>query len=365
MPVSKKDKTAVWVITPNGVAIAQKIAMHLPFADIYISNKIESTADNRLTFAKLSAAVQERFHQYRAHIFIMATAIVIRVIARLIQNKIEDPAVVVVDDHGRHAISLLAGHLRGANDLTRQVAAIIHADPVITTATDVNNKPAIDILAKEKKLTIENPPAIKTVNMAVLTDQQIWVHDPFGILQDDIPNAVRADEAGLTKWEAYKDSAAAVYVGDKRVDLPANVLILRPATLVAGIGCNRHTREAEIQALLQATFKKYQLAESSLERVASIEFKTDEPGLLKLVKTLNVPIDFFSRKELIGVEGIQTPSALVGKHVGVKSVCEAAAILASQRGTLIVPKQKSPNVTVAIARKAFSLWEPAPEAWSI
>jgi cobalt-precorrin 5A hydrolase len=365
MSVLKRNKIAIWVITPNGVAIAQQIARHLPRADIYTSDKIEPAANKELTFGKLSDAMADRFHRYNAHIFVMATGIVVRMIAPFIQNKIEDPAVVVVDDQGRHAISLLAGHLGGANDLARKVAEMIHADPVITTATDVNAKPAIDVLAKERKLAIENPPAVKTVNMALLTAQPICVHDPFAVLQDNIPNAVQTDEEGLLKWTANEVRAAAIYVGDKRVDLPANVLILRPATLVAGIGCNRHTPREKIEVLLHQTFEKYQLAESSLARIATIELKADEPGLLKLAQTLEVPIDFFSRKALNRVEGIRTPSARVEKHVGVKSVCEAAAILASQMGTLIVPKQTAPDVTVAIARKAFTLSEPDPEASSI
>jgi cobalt-precorrin 5A hydrolase len=360
MLASTNNKTAIWVITANGVAIARKIKKGLPDADFYASAKVSPGKMKALIFDKLSDATAERFHQYQAHIFVMATGIVVRMIAPFIQNKIEDPAVVVIDDQGLHAISLLAGHLGGANDLTRKVAEMIQADPVITTATDVNAKPAIDVLAKEKKLNIENPPAIKTVNMALLNDQQIWLHDPFAVLQDDIPNAIQSDEKGLSKWETSKDSAAAIYVDDKRTDLPADVLILRPASLIAGIGCNRNTPMNEIKDLLDEVLKNHRLAGSSLSRIASIDLKTDEPGLLELAKTLGLPIDFFSREKLGQVKDIQTPSTLVENHIGVKSVCEAAAILASQMGTLIVPKHKTPNVTVAIARKAFTSSESGP-----
>ena len=362
MPVSKKDKIAIWIITPNGVAIARQIIKHLPDWDLYASDKIKTGRLPASIFCKLSDTLAEKFHLYKAHIFIMATGIVVRMIAPFIQNKTQDPAVVVVDDRGRHAISLLAGHLGGANGLTRKVAAMIHADPVISTATDVNAKPAIDVLAKERKLFIENPPNIKTVNMALLTDRPICVHDPLAALRDDIPNAVAADEEGLSKWEANRDGAAAIYVGDRQLDLAANVLILRPATLVAGIGCNRRTSSKEIAALLHETFRKFRLAELSLARIATVDLKADEAGLVELANTLKVPIDFFSRKALNRVEGVQTPSARVQKHIGVRSVCEAAAILASQMGPLIVPKQTAPNVTVAIARKAFTLLEPDPAA---
>ena len=355
MPSAQKDITAIWVITPNGIKIAQRIAAHLPDVDLYVSAKSVPVKLKATTFDKLSDAVAEKFHQYKAHIFIMATGIVVRVIAPLIQNKIKDPAVVVVDDRGRHAISLLAGHLGGANDLTCRVAEMIQADPVITTATDVNDKPAIDILVKEKKLNIENPQAIKTVNMALLSDQSIWIHDPFTVLMDDIPNAVQSDEDSLSKWEGSGDGAAAIYIGDKHADLSPGVLILRPASLVAGIGCNRNTPMEEIKDLLEKVLENHRLAGDSLGRIATIDLKADEPGLLELSKTLDVPIDFFSREKLGQIKNIQTPSTLVEDHIGVKSVCEAAAILASGMGTLIVPKQKTPNVTVALARRASIL----------
>jgi cobalt-precorrin 5A hydrolase len=362
MPASAENRTAIWVITPNGRTIAHRITKYLPDADLYLSDKISPGRLKAARFNKLSDALAERFLRYKAHIFIMATGIVVRMIAPFIQNKFEDPAVVVVDDQGRHAISLLAGHLGGANELTCKIAEMLQADPVISTATDVNAKPAIDVLAKERKLTIENPSAIKTVNMALLTGRPICVHDPLSALRDNIPKAVPADEASLLNWEAHGDSAAAIYVGDRQLNLGPNVLILRPATLVAGIGCNRHTSREEMEAFLHETFRKYRLAESSLERIATIDLKTDETGLVKLADSLKVPIDFFSRQALNGVQGIRTPSARVEKHIGVKSVCEAAAILASQMGPLIVPKQTAPNVTVAVARKAFTLSEPDPAA---
>ena len=173
MPASKKDKIAIWVITPNGVKIAQQITKLLPDVAAHLSGRMNEAALGTLTFHKLSEEMVEKFHEYAGHIFIMSTGIVVRVIAPCIQSKTEDPAVVVIDDQGQHVISLLSGHLGGANALTLKVAEIIGARPVITTATDVNKRPAIDVLAKEKNIVIENPRAIKTVNLALLTGQKI------------------------------------------------------------------------------------------------------------------------------------------------------------------------------------------------
>jgi cobalt-precorrin 5A hydrolase len=143
-------------------------------------------------------------------------------------------------------------------------------------------------------------------------------------------------------------------VDDIRQELPPRTLRLRPPTLVAGMGCNRNTDMAEMKALLLETLDANRLAAGSLSCLASIDIKQDEPGLIALAKDLAVPLVFFPRDELNRARGVASPSAMVKKHVGVESVCEAAAILAAHNGRLIVPKQRTQNVTVAIARKAFT-----------
>jgi len=255
--------------------------------------------------------------------------------------------VVVVADKGTFAISLLSGHLGGANRLAGQVAAAIGAQPVITTATDVNAVPAIDVLAAELGLKIESPQAIKTVNMALLTGAAVEVHDPFGLLSNRIPNARAVGPGGPL--------IARVFVDDRLLDAPPGALILRPPSLVAGIGCNRGTAADEIRGLLLATLREAGLSRSSLRGLASIDLKADEAGLIGLAQELGLPIEFFGREEINRVGGaVQTPSAMVEKHIGVKSVCEATAILATRGGELVVPKRTTRNATVAIARVSFT-----------
>jgi cobalt-precorrin 5A hydrolase len=359
MVPAENKKIAIWVITPNGVNLAESLARSLTRVDVYLSEKIIETADDHFSFQNLSETLKHKFDQYDGHIFIMSTGIVVRVIAPFIKNKVIDPAVVVVDDQANHAISLLSGHLGGANALTLKIADIIGADPVITTATDVNKVPAIDVLAKEKNLLIENPQAIKTVNMALLKSEKIFVHDPFGFLKNSLP-FIEPCTYGETPKHLKKgcrenqfNGVPGIYVDDVVVDLPAEVLVLRPASLVAGIGCNRNTAMAEMKALLDDVLEVHRLASSSLASLASIDVKSDESGLLSLAKHLNLPLVFHNRQELNQVKEIENPSIVVEKHVGVKSVCEASAILTARGGTLIVPKQSTKNVTVAIARINF------------
>ena len=363
MAKAEHHKLALWAVTPNGVEIIDRLAAGLPDADIYLSQSLalKETAYNR--FDRLSAAVKDNFDQYSGHIFIMATGIVVRVLAPLIQNKTRDPAVVVVDDLGKNAISLLSGHIGGANELTRKVARMIKANPVITTATDINSVPAIDVLAVENGLAIENPGAIKNVNMALVRNEPIGVHDPYRFLERILLNLKSAAFYTLShdikKISQQKDiiKNPIVNIDDSIIDLPSEVLILRPPSLVAGIGCNRGTGSREIGDLLGQVLASNRLALSSLTCLASIDVKNDEAGLIAVAEQLKLPLVFYTGDELNQVKGIQNPSQVVEHHVGVKSVCEAAAILASRNGTLIVPKKSTKNVTVAIARIGSMLSE--------
>lgn len=358
MSHSKKHTYAIWAITPNGLKLARKIASGLSDGDIFASHKLTADGSNLATFQSLSTALADVFYHYTGHIFIMSAGIVVRIIAAFIRSKLEDPAVVVVDDQGKHAISLLSGHLGGANALTLDVAGFIGAHPVITTATDVNQIAAIDVLAKEKHLTIENPQAIKTVNMALLKGEPICLHDPFGLMPDSIFHSIPWPDAispgGTTPVEQQKpnDDVPRIFIDDLDADLPSSVLILRPPTLIAGIGCNRNTPMEEIEDLLENVLEKFRLSSASLSGIASIKLKADEPGLLALAARLDLPLYFYDKAELNRVAGIQNPSSMVKKHIGVKSVCEAAAILAAQNGNLVVPKQTNRNATLAIARKS-------------
>ena len=189
MVSAKQNKIAFWAVTPNGAKLIDRLSRDLPDADSYVSRNLAVKKSSPILFERLSVTLEDKFHQYAGHVFIMSTGIVVRVIAPLIQNKTKDPAVVVVDDLGKNAISLLSGHIGGANELTYKIARIIKTNPVITTATDINEVPAIDVLARENGLFIENPAAIKNVNMAFLKREKLLLHDPFNFLTDSLLNS--------------------------------------------------------------------------------------------------------------------------------------------------------------------------------
>ncbi|MCK5099852.1 MAG: cobalamin biosynthesis protein, partial [Desulfobacteraceae bacterium] len=279
------------------------------------------------------------FNQFDAHIFIFSTGIAVRMIAPIIKTKTEDPAVVVLDDNACHAISLLSGHIGGANALAKKVGRITEAKPVITTATDVHNKPAIDIIALAKNIHIVNPDMIKKINMAILENKVVKIDDPFNILQNRIPN--------YRNEQRNPD----IICTDSELDVPRGTLVLNPPSLIAGIGCNRGTSIEEIETFLLETLKQNKLSLKSIWAFASIDAKHDETGLLELSKKYKTQFFFVDKQQLESVKEIKNPSKIVQKHMGVKSVCEAAAITAGKNAKLIVQKQIKGNVTIAIARK--------------
>ncbi len=341
-------RTAIWAITPNGAALARTMAGKIDRSTLFLPQKLATAGDGAIQFERLKPFLQERFTHFSNHVFIMATGIVVRSIAAHLAHKTTDPAVVVCDETGRFAISLVSGHMGGANNLARQVARLTGGQAVITTATDVNQVPAIDLIAVEKGLAVENPAAIKSVNMALLTGDRIGLHDPYGLVTALLPPH-QCDPCAAT---AFDNRLAGIFVDHMRLDLPPPVLILRPASLVAGVGCNRGTDAAEIRGLLEEAVAAGGLAMASLRALATVDLKAGESGLLALAESLNLPLKLFSRDQLGQVAQVPTPSAMVRKHIGVESVCEAAALLATRQGRLLVPKRKTANVTVAIAADA-------------
>ena len=353
--MTRSNRIAIWALTREGARLGRRIRGLLIGSHLFLGGRAGDTVEKEFQFDRLGDALQAHFPRYSGHVFIMATGIVFRSLAPLLQHKTQDPAVVVVDECGQHAISLLSGHLGGANALARRIGDGMGARPVITTATDLQKVPAIDLIAQERGLFIENPGSIRHVSMALLEGRSISLHDPYGCLAGALPDDnLRAN--GILTGSAEREKkicpGPGVWVDDIRVDLSSEILILRPATLFVGVGCNRGTSAAEIRALLDRVLDHHQLAVNSVAGLASIDLKADEQGLLELAAALNRPLTFFTRDQLAVVTDIPSPSTMVEKHVGVKSVCEAAAILASKKGQLIAPKQTTANATIAIARQA-------------
>jgi len=341
---------AIWAITPGGLQIAKKLMKTLKNAVLFLSEGLDSEMDTNC-FHRLSPAVLKNFYRYQGHIFIMSTGIVVRVIAPLIQHKTQDPAVVVINDTGEFAIPLLSGHIGGANALAKTIAGITNGVAVITTATDSNGLPAIDMMAMDQNLIIENPDAIKKVNMAFIKREPVRLVDPYnrmkGITTDTFFVVNNRDKGNEHR---DKGNGPVVEISDLKKPEKKDRLYLRPQILSVGIGCNRGTSAVEIKDLMIQVFQAKELSMLSIQYIATIDIKKEEQGILTLADELGVAVRFYTSNELNQVTTIKTPSIYAKKYTGARSVCEAAAILAANSGKLIATKKKTQNVTLAIAR---------------
>jgi cobalt-precorrin 5A hydrolase len=257
---------------------------------------------------------------------------------------------VVVDEAGHFAVSLLSGHLGGANELARRVAKLLEGTPVITTATDVQGLPALDLLAAAHGLAIDNLAGVRPIHMALLEGRPIRLVDPQGCLSAELsayPELFRL-EPSLDR--ALAGPGPGVYVGFRERDWPPEWLRLRPRNLVAGMGCHKGTPGEELVEFITQTFQQEGLSLLSLKALATIEAKKDEPGLRIAARRLGVEFLWFTAMELEHIP-VPNPSPAVARHMQVASVSEAAALKAGGV-ELIVTKQKAPNATLAVARVA-------------
>ncbi len=273
-------------------------------------------------------------------VFVGAAGIAVRAIAPYVADKTKDPAVVVVDECGRFAVSLLSGHLGGANALARRIAAHCGAVPVITTATDCHGRFAVDEWSKRQEGTIGNPEQIKRISAGLLRGEQISVYSfwpiagtpPEGLVLTRDPERcdVRLD------WRESEGDA----------------LRIIPCTVVLGIGCRKDTPNEVLERQFAALKRQTGLSERAVCAVSSIDRKKEEPGLVAFCQAHGWPFVTWSAQELAEVPGVFTASPFVHSVTGVDNVCERSAVCCSG-GTILEPKHAGHGVTMALACKPY------------
>ena len=263
-----------------------------------------------------------------------------RAIAPHCKSKTTDPAVVVVDECGRFAVPILSGHLGGANDLARAIAAVCGAVPVITTATDAHGIFAVDEWAKHQNCMVLEPERIKLVSGKLLAGQPVYYWA-------DIPVTGTAP-AGLFSAEAPEKADLALTLCPT-----GQALHLVPRIGVLGIGCKRGTSAEALEAAFAAFCARHGLAAQTVTAAASIDLKQNEPGLLAFCQAHSWPVRFYSAAQLRSAPGQFTPSSFVQSVTGVDNVCERAAVL-DAGGSLFYPKFACNGVTFALACRPFA-----------
>lgn len=314
----------------------------------------------------------ERFADSDGLIFIGAAGIAVRAIAPFLKDKKTDPAVVVMDDRGRFAISLLSGHMGGANTLAETAAEITGAVPVVTTATDNHGKLAPDIFAQKNNCRIGSFAAAKEMAAALLNGEEIGLVSDFEIEPESVMpeyiKVVSSEENGAVP-DCTKLPEMGIVISPcarERRDFKGTLRLI-PQCAYLGVGARRGTPAEKINEAVSKAISEADLDMRAVSCVATIDLKKDEEGLLEFCRENHLKFQTFTAEELSAAEGEFSSSDFVKKTTGVDNVCERSAVLAASQDVtgklnyigvapvLIVPKQKGEGVTCAVAVKKWRI----------
>ncbi len=342
---------AVYALTSKGARLASKVAEALEAeraVSMFLPSRFEPEYGSAaLYFGSLADCLNQGFRHFDGHIFVCATGLVVRLISPLLASKKNDPAVVVLTADGRFAVSLLSGHLGGANELALKTAKALNGQAVISTATDIEGLPALEVVARDHNLSIENMAALPAISRLLVDNETVPVFDPFGYLEPYLLNW--PEHFVFLEAPPLPSSGPYVLVDYRLADYESpEVLIMRPRVLSLGLGCHRGLSADEMRDFVYATLAENGLALKSVARLATVESRAQEPALLDLSRHLGCPLVIFSKDDLSRVSPPH-PSDKVKEHIGVESVCEAAAMLAAKTDSLVISKRKSARATLAAA----------------
>ncbi len=347
------EKVSVLAITKNGINIGEKLKELFPNWDIFVPSKLSNENKSITWYSEpTSDKIIELFKNSNALICLFSLGAVIRLIAPYLKDKKTDPAVIVIDDKTNFVISVLSGHIGGANELTQEISEKLTALPVITTAADVNKTIAVDLVGREFGWKIDDETTVTKISAHMVNAE------PIGVFQ----------QTGNKKWykklpknviiynslEELKksNSKAHLIISDTIIDngLAQESVIYRPQSLVIGIGLHWDTTKDTIKDGIEHCLEKFNLSSKCIAKLVSIKKPEDVQGLIDLGKEMQIPVEYVNREELAEII-TPNPSSTVKAFEGTASVSEAAAIKVSN-GELIVEKQKfPPNLTIAIARR--------------
>ncbi len=329
-------KIAIFTYSRNGCSTARKILSCFPDCEqkAYTMERFEEAGFMPLENPSLPF-YGELFSWADVMIFVGSCGIAVRQIAPHIHDKRTDPAVICADDCGKYVIPLLSGHIGGANGFAQKIAGSIGAVAVITTATDIHNKFAVDEWATKHGFVIDSMTMAKAVSAAIL-ENNIPLACDFNIVTD-YPNGVEFGESGKI----------GIYIGWQKKSPFKRTLHLIPPVLHLGIGCRKGVTAEAIRNAVDSVLNEYNIDKRAIKCVASIDLKSDEVGLLEYCRENQLPVCFYTADELRDVSGDFTASSFVQSITGVDNVCERAAMLGAEQ--LIIKKTAVGGVTVAIS----------------
>ena len=326
-------------VTEKGDILGKKIKNHFG-GELYCKSKIADF--------KLDSITKECFEKYDSIIFISSTGIAVRAIAKYLERKDKDPAVVVVDVCNKFSISLVSGHLGGANNLTISVAKLLNNTPVITTATDNMDILAPDVIAMNNNLIIDDLKLAKVIASRLVNNEEVYFKDDKNLINCPKIYTQVDNLRNYTLWITNRYKTVYKSKGEENFKVICNNSILKliRKDIVLGIGCRRNTDKDKMYEFVKLSLEENNLDLRAIALISSIDIKQDENAILSLKEKLNCDIKFFTKEEIASVEDKYEGSEFVKKTVGVSSVSEPVVELCG--GTILVKKIKKDGMTLTI-----------------
>ncbi|MDX9708039.1 MAG: cobalamin biosynthesis protein [Trichloromonas sp.] len=335
--LEKSAALAVVAITDAGARLARRIAARAGDCAIYLPERLRETDGGHYFEAPLGEVLPELFRRHRELVCLLPMGVVVRLLAPHLRGAVPEPAVVVMDEAGNFAVSLLAGHGGEGNALARKMAGITGGRSVVTTSGDGDGPPTWDEAARQTGLVPEPAANLKNLNDQLLGGERIALVDRRGRIAHHFIEIPGLELAETFSAALNSGAAGMVFVTHRLVpnlDRIPNLLLLRPRDLVLGIGCSRNVSAGEIERAVKWELERAFLALSSVACLAATAEGAEEPGLCEFARRFGLPI-----------EG---QSEAFGSGMG---DCEKAALLSSRGGRLLVAKKKHGQVILAIASK--------------
>lgn len=310
-----------------------------------------------------------------ALVFIGACGIAVRAVAPHITDKGQDSPVLVADEGGSYVIPIISGHMGGANELAVFLAERIGAVPVITTATDLNGKFAVDLFAKKNGLAVLNKEGIAKVSSKALAGETVKISIEEGHLREEWFKEMHSKEVHSKETHAKEKHLEKGYGLPEGIELVSyppteyvdviitsekrkfdGAVFLSPKEYIIGMGCRRGKEKEKIEGFMERTLEGLGISREQIGALATIDLKNEEPGLLEFCRDNGIPFLTYSADELKEVEGVFHASGFVEEKTGVDNVCERAALKAcGGRGRLLYEKHGEDGMTIAVARREWSV----------
>lgn len=316
-------------VTKKGDILAEKLKENLN-CRVFLKSKEDKD---------LKSVTKEFMQELEGVIFISSTGIAVRLIAPYLKSKAKDPAIVVVDVNNNFTISLVSGHLGGANRLTSKVAKILNNTEVITTATDGMNIVAPDMIAKENDLVIDNLKICKDVAALLVNGKKVYFNDEKDII---------STPKGYIKEKEIRDDMILV-TNKLNIQKKNNLLKLVRKDVVLGIGCRKDTDEKKLREFVLKVLEENNYDKRSVIKIGSIDVKKNEKAIISLAKYLGCEFITFNKHEINSVDEDYEGSDFVFKTVGVRCVCEPVIYLMDAK--VKVKKIKYEGMTLSIGEK--------------